>query len=163
VSADSDVARYRELLRGVEREAKGQPWADERPWQGKTHVVAEMGVAVVDLHDLGAALARTAVRAVIDADAEPAAGAVVFVHGRGKHSVGVHVLRSVAHKELQKACATQRRWRYRTVGNARVAWITDRKRAPDWVTGGWNPWVWVVGGALLLAAAAGIAHAIGVL
>ena len=130
------VRRYRELLVGVEREADRLPWADRRPWRVATHVREAGGVVVVDLHDLGAAAARSAVRAVVSA--EPDAGAVVFVHGRGRHSDGRGpVLPHVVAEELRRASEGTPA-RVRSLGPARVAWITDARRAPGHVTGEWG-------------------------
>ncbi|MEZ4239171.1 MAG: hypothetical protein R3F59_24060 [Myxococcota bacterium] len=160
MSADpDDVVRIRGRLRGVEREAKGQAWAKERPWRRESHVWWEQGVPVVDLHDLGAALARQAVREVLEVPA--GAGAVVFVHGRGRHSVGPQVLAGVVAKELDRACAETRGWRYRRIGAARTVWVSDPRRAPDWATGRWGPLVWAgwlgLGGCVVAA----VGHALG--
>jgi hypothetical protein len=154
-----DVERYRKRLRAVEVEAREQRWAKERPWKLATHVWWEQGVPVVDLHDLGAGLARTAVREVLEAPAS--VGAVVFVHGRGRHSVGVKVLRGVVQKELARACGATRGWSYRTVGSGRTVWVSDRGRAPDWATGRWGPLVWVGWASLAAAVGAAVGHALG--
>lgn len=151
----NDLAALRKVLRPIEHEAKVQPWADKRPWRVTTHTVVEGGVVVVDLHDLGAGLAKAAVRAVLDAE-PPEAGAVVFVHGVGRHSTGPAVLHKVVRQALGEAGA-----KMRAVGNARMAWIADPGRAPGWVTGawGWGTWAWMA--ALGLAVAAGLGHALG--
>jgi hypothetical protein len=155
-----EVARYRKLLRPVEDEAKGQRWANERPWHTKTHVWNEDGVVVVDLHDLGAGIARKAVQLLLDVPAER--GAIVLIHGRGRHSVGAsQVLRNVVHKELKLACGERADWSFRMVGAGRTAWISDRKRAPRSVTGEWGlgTWVWLT--SLAAAVAASLGHAVG--
>ena len=149
-------------LPALEADAAGQRWAEERPWRVATHVGAESGVAVVDLHDLSAAVARKAVREVL---AEPpAAGAVVFVFGRGRHTLGPsQVLRNVVVKELRRACAEEEAWSYRMVGAARTVWITDRGRAPRAATGAWGPGTWLLFALLLLALVVAVLHALGVL
>ena len=132
-----DVARYRASLAPIEVDARDQRWADKRPWRVETHVGAESGMAVVDLHDLSAANARQAVREVVANP--PAAGAVVFVFGRGRHTLGPsQVLRGVVVKELRRACAEEEDWSYRMIGPARTVWITDRTRAPRAATGEWG-------------------------
>lgn len=134
---DSDAARYRARLVPVEDEARAQPWAAERPWRADTHVGTASGMAIVDLHDLGAAAARRAVREVLEAP--PDAGAVVFVHGRGNHTLGPSkVLRNVVHKELRRVCAEEPEWSFRPMGLARTVWISDRRRAPRAATGDWS-------------------------
>jgi hypothetical protein len=145
-----DVARLRKVLKAHEEEADEQPWGKERPWRAKTHVWWENELAVVDLHDLGAGLARRVVR---DAVAEPAErGAVVFVHGRGKHSMSkTQVLRGVLLKELERVCIEDRRMSFRLVGAGRTVWVSDPSKAPRWTKGAWGPgvWLWML---LLLAA-----------
>lgn len=147
---------YRRLLAPVERAAREQPWANERPWRVDTHVGWEGKLPVVDLHDLKAALAREAVRAVLTRP--PTGGAVVFVHGRGRHTLGAgSVLRDVVGKELRHACAQVDGWSFRPAGAARWVWISDWERAPGAVTGGSARWTWL----LLMLAALLVAWAIG--
>lgn len=152
----ADVERYRALLAPVERAAREQPWAKDRPWRVSTHVAWDGAMPLVDLHDLKAALAREAVRLVLSDP--PEAGAVVFVHGRGRHTVGPGgVLRDVVAKELQHACRQTPSWSFRPMGPARWVWISDWKRAPSSVTGGNTGWTWL----LLVLAAILIGWAIG--
>lgn len=156
-----EVARYRKRLAPLEADARGQRWANERPWHTKTHVWSEDGVVVVDLHDLGAAIAKRAVQEVLAAG-PPGAGALLFVHGRGRHSPGgAQVLRGVVSKELKLACTEAPAWSIRAVGAGRIAWITDRKRAPRSVTGDWGlgSWAGVVG--LVTAIGTAVGHAFG--
>jgi hypothetical protein len=155
-----EVARYRKLLRPIEEQARGQRWANERPWKVASHVWSEDGVVVLDLHDLGAGIARDLVRRVLEEPA--AAGALILIHGRGRHSVGAsQVLRNVVHKELKLACAEQTAWSFRMMGAGRTAWISDRKRAPRGVTGEWGPGIWVGWAGLLTAIGAAVGHALG--
>jgi hypothetical protein len=156
----ADVERYRGLLRAIEDEAREQSWARERPWRADSHVAAEGGVVVVDLHDLRAGLARRAVREVLQHPSDT--GAVVFVHGRERHTLGpTNVLRKVVTKELRRACLEQSAWSYRPLGPARVAWISDRDRAPRAVTGGGGWGLWILLLLLLLAFLLAVANAIG--
>jgi hypothetical protein len=98
-----DVQRYRKRLAPIERAAKEQPWANQRPWKVRTHVGWEKELPVVDLHDLSAALARRVVLELLEEP--PESGAVVFVHGRGRHTAGpAPVLRGVVLEELKRAC-----------------------------------------------------------
>jgi Smr domain len=133
------------MLGEIERSAAAQPWADQRPWTAATHVFWEGEVPVVDLHDLKATLARDAVRTVLTRPAE--GGAVIFVHGHGRHTVGAgSVLRDVVAKELRRACAEVSHWSYRPLGPARWVWITDWERVPAKVSGGGGgSLAWVVG------------------
>ncbi|MEQ1501647.1 MAG: hypothetical protein ABMB14_05420 [Myxococcota bacterium] len=158
-----DVAVLRKRLRDVERDAADLPWANDakrgRRWTVATHVWWENDVPVVDLHDLGAAGARSAVDAVLANPAE--AGAVVFVHGRGKHSRGPQVLHKVVQAELARACGAEAGWSFRTLGPGRTVWISDRSRAPASVTGGWGCGLRLVFAGLLVAAAVALGHAAG--
>ncbi len=152
----SEVDRLRKALVGVEKAARDQPWAKERPWRAKTHVGEEQGVVVVDLHDLKAGNARKAVDAVV-AQGPPRAGGLVFVVGQGRHSVGRGVLGNVVRSALGAHCKGRAKWRVRLVGPARVAWITDPSKAPKALTGGggvgFTLWLAVFGAAFLFAVA----------
>lgn len=137
----ADLTRYRRLLGGIEKEAREQPWHDERPWLTKTHVFEEHGAVVVDLHDLRANLVKRLVKAIVDAD-PPAAGALVLVHGLGQHSrVPGGVLKGVVTEALGPACAKRPGWALRPGRPGRTVWITDRKRAPKAVIGGGGSWL----------------------
>ena len=120
----------------------------------------EHGVVIVDLHDLKAGLARRAVREVLQHP--PQSGAVVFVHGRGRHTLGASsVLRGVVAKELRRACSDQSDWSFRPLGPARLAWISDRSRAPSSVTGGSGLVLWILLALLGLAFLLAVAKALG--
>jgi len=89
---------------------------------------------VLDLHDLKAGPARRAVRKVLERPAD--IGAVVFVTGRGRHTLGsTPILKKVVEKELRKACSREERWRFRPAGPARWVWISDPDKAPAAATG----------------------------
>ena len=157
-----DLDRYRAALAPIEDDAKGQRWAKERPWRVDTHVGAASGMVVVDLHDLSAAVARRAVREVVASP--PEAGAVVFVFGRGRHTLGPsQVLRNVVVRELRRVCAENEAWSYRMSGPARTVWITDRARAPRAATGEWGWGTWLLLAALVAAFVLAVLSALGVL
>ena len=99
-------------------------------------------MVVVDLHDLKAALAKKAVHAVVQAG-DPEAGAVLFVVGQGRHSLGKGVLGEVVTSTLGRLCVGSKAI-VRFVGPARVAWITDRARAPASITGGGSGLKWLI-------------------
>ena len=157
------LSTVRKALASVEKAAKDQPWAKERPWRARTHVVDEGGVVVVDLHDLKANLAKRAVQLVVERG-PPEAGALVFVVGRGRNSVGPGgVLGKVVRSELGGVCAKQAGWSVRMVGPARVAWITDRRKAPKHVLGGGGVGITLLWLALIAAFLFAIANTLGLL
>lgn len=158
-----DLQRYQAALRPLQADARKQPWAKERPWRTRSHVACEGGLVVVDLHDLKAKLARRAVAAVLEAG-PPEAGALLFVVGQGRHSRGAGgVLGKVVTKELGKHCVSRPGWSVRLVGPARVAWITDRRRAPGSVTGGAGWGLNLLLFLLFFAFLVALAHATGLL
>lgn len=148
-----DLEQIRERLAGVERNARGQAWAAERPWLASTHVGWEGDLLVVDLHDLGAGLAKQAVKAVMEAAPELRTGAVCFVTGRGRQRIGGGVLGKVVPAALAQACGEQVGWRFRPHGGTRWVLITDPARAPAAARGdlGWGFVLWI--GLLVLATA----------
>ena len=99
---------------------------------------------VVDLHDLKAALARRAIDAVVSVADELDAPAVVFVTGRGRHSVGKGVLGGVAASALRDAVRAHRGWQM-TPAAGRWTLVLDPRRAPAAATGrlGWGFWLGV--------------------
>ena len=112
-------------------------------------------LVVVDLHDLKAGLAKDVVRAVLEE--EPAAGALIFITGRGRHTVGAEpVLKRVTEGLLRERCAAVEAHRYRPAGPGRWVWITDPARAPSSVTGGSGCWQLVGVGLFVLAAVVGL-------
>jgi hypothetical protein len=139
----NDITRIRSRLAELEPEADTQHWAKTRPWRVNTHVFTEGRLPVVDLHDLNAKLARRAVRALID-DAETFEnGALRFVVGRGRHSMGPGgTLGKVVRKELKRAVAN-RDWKFRASG-ATLTLITDPSRAPASATGDLGLGFWIL-------------------
>lgn len=154
-----DLATLRRALQPHERAADEQPWAEERPWRTKTHLWWENDLVVVDLHDLGAQIAREVIRSVLAE--RPERGGVIFVHGRGKRSAGKTVLRGLLHKELDVARAENPQTSYRLAGSGRTVWISDPDRAPRWAKGHWGPGVIAWWLSLLAAAAVALGHALG--
>ena len=151
-----DVARLRAALHPVEHAARSLPWASNRPWRPDTHVGLSSAVPTVDLHDLGRKQAELAVDQVVEIAERLQAGAVFFVVGRGRHSIGGAVLPAVVGDRLREVGA-DRGWRVRTPRSGRYALIIDPSRAPAAATGalGWGFWLWmafVVGAALLALA-----------
>ncbi len=124
-----DVHRCRALLRLVESEARGLPWASERPWSVETHIHAEHGLLTIDLHDLNAALTKRLLGQVVSETWEPDGGGVIFITGRGRHSVGLPVLQNIVLGTLVRA---ERRygWRVRDIGAGRILLVTDEARVP---------------------------------
>ena len=62
---------------------------------------------------------------------------MVFVVGQGRHSrTRGGVLGKVVRSELGQVSRDHAGWTVRMAGPGRVAWITDRKRAPKVLTGG---------------------------
>jgi len=145
-----DVTRLRESLAPVADAAQSLRWADKRPWQSETHVFWSDRVPTVDLHDLNAKLAKRAVR--VCCEHPPETGAIFFVTGAGRHSLGPGVLGGLVKSELKRACA-DRPWSFRPAGPARFVLITDRSRAPSAATGALGPLFWL----FLLLLAAGLA------
>ena len=154
-----DRTRYRQALQAVEREAVELPWADGRPWRVETHVWFESNLAVVDLHDLSAALARQVVRTVVSHPSDT--GAVVFVHGHGTRLGASQVLRHLVRRELRSACDDHPGWTWRQSGGGRTIWISDPARAPAQATGDWGLGTQALFLALGAAAVVGLLNALG--
>jgi len=106
-------------------------------------VWADDGLPVVDLHDLGAKLAQKAVHRSAAVSSDLQAGAVCFVTGRGRRSIGPGVVRKVAEKELRAYCA-KRGCYYRPAGPGRLVLVVDPNRAPVSATGRLGIGFWLV-------------------
>lgn len=144
-----DLIRLRERLRPVEDGAADLPWARERPWRGETHTWVEGDLLVVDLHDLDVATSRQVLRAVESEAPHLASGAVAFVTGRGRHSLGPGVLHEVMRREL--ALLRRRHgWGHVPAGSGRQVLVLDPARAPGRVTGR-LPWAFWAGVLVFLA------------
>jgi hypothetical protein len=145
---DPDLIRLRERLRPVEDGAAELPWARERPWKGTTHTWIEQDLLVVDLHDLDVATSRQVLQAVEAEAPHLTSGAVAFVTGRGRHSLGPGVLHEVMRREL--ALLRHRHgWGHVPGGPGRQILVLDASRAPARVTGR-LPWAFWVGMAAFL-------------
>ena len=120
----SDLQSIRQSLVAVEYKAQSLHWAAERPWTAQTHVWVDGGVVTIDLHDLNAALTKAVLRSVVECVPDLASGGLLFVTGRGRHSIGVPVLRQVMVGGLGRL-ERDRGWRYRDVGSGRVLLVVD--------------------------------------
>ncbi len=138
-----DLQTLRAALQPLENLADELPWAHERPWRVRTHVRAEGELLVADLHDLNARAARQAVRLVAERAESLRTGAVVFVTGVGRHSIGPGVLGDVLRGELGRL-RHERGWNYAPAGSGRYALILDPARAPASFGGGLGPLFWLV-------------------
>lgn len=150
-----DVSRLREALAPVERSARQLPWAKQRPWKVSTHVGYDAEVPTIDLHDLGARTADLALDQVLAMAHELDAGAVCFVTGRGRHSMGEPVLPGLVNDRLSRA-AHEAGWQVTRPRAGRFTLILDGKRAPASATGalgcGFRLWLLFVAAASLVAA-----------
>lgn len=148
MSAEQDAQLLIEALAEVEQRAKGLRWAAERPWRCKTHIRAEGGLAVVDLHDLNAKLGKLAAKHMLAAAPQLSCGALLAVVGVGRRSAGPPVLQGLVAKELSRGP-----YKVRMAAMGRIALITDPSVAPASAVGGadWGMRLWW----LLVAAAIG--------
>ena len=139
-----DDRRVADALADVATAARDQDWDADRPWRLRSHLWWEGGVLVVDLHDLKAGLARRAVQAVVGCAAQLETAAVVFVTGRGRHSIGRGVLPGVVTTALRQAVADNENWSF-TPSAGRLTLVLDPARAPASATGrlGWMFWTGV--------------------
>jgi hypothetical protein len=125
-----DVDRLRSTLVRFEREARALPWADKRRWTSSSHVWAESGVATVDLHDLNVKLANQVVEATLDVATSCDGGAIVFVTGRGTHSMGGGSdLQDSVTSLLDRSCRN-RGWTYHPARAGRYVIVMDPAKAP---------------------------------
>jgi hypothetical protein len=131
-----DVQRLRVALRSIEADAQEQVWDAQRPWRVATHVDWESGVPVVDLHDLKARNARTALKRLVGVAESLEGGAVGVVTGRGRHSLGPGVLRRMAGDILVAAAADRDAWSVHPRGSGSWVLVTDPARAPAATRGG---------------------------
>ena len=138
----SDLQLIRQTLADVQAKARSLRWADERPWTVQTHVWVDVGMVTIDLHDLNAALAKAVLKAASEHASDLSAGGLVFVTGRGRHSIGVPVLRQVMVGGLRRL-ERERGWRHREIGSGRVLLVVDEARVPSRYRAG-TP-LWVVG------------------
>ena len=138
----SDLQLIRQTLADVQTKAKSLRWAEERPWTVQTHVWVDVGMVTIDLHDLNAALTKAVLRDVTECAGDLGSGGLLFVTGRGRHSIGVPVLRQVMVGGLGRL-ERDRGWRHRDVGSGRVLLVVNEDRIPSRYRAG-TP-LWVVG------------------
>ena len=136
----SDMARTREVLADVERSATELSWAEERPWRLSTHVFEEHGVVVIDLHDLNASLSKRVLACLRDLGPDLEGGGAIFITGRGRHSVGLPVLRRIVVGTLVRL-ERERGWRQRDLGAGRVLMVVDEARIPARFRGQMPLWI----------------------
>lgn len=146
-----DVDRLRLALAEIERSAAELPWARERPWRARTHVWAEPGLPVIDLHDLDVRLAGLALACAAEVGDSLASGSICLVTGRGRHSIGGGKLGPAVRSELRRLCADHG-WEWRPGPPGRLLLIADRERAPAAATGRIGAGTWLLL-ALFVAAA----------
>jgi hypothetical protein len=151
VALPPGLRRARSTLSGLSRAAQQQDWDAERPWRARTHVWEEDGVLVVDLHDLKLRLAKKAVDLVVAAAPELGHGAVIFVTGRGRHSVGKAVLPEAIASKLQAVVAEHPGWQTRPGPAGRLVLVIDPALAPRHLQGGMS---WLAAAVLLAVALA---------
>jgi len=147
----TDVARLRQALAGLEKDAKTLAWNAERPWKPDTHVWEEGWCAVVDLHDLSIKLALRAVE--LAAADEIQSGAVHFVTGRGRHSIDGRSRLREAVSEALLELSEENHWGVREPRPGRLTLITDAELAPVAAKGGLEWWMKALGFAFLGLAA----------
>ena len=138
----SDLQTIRQTLADIQTRAQSLRWAAERPWTVQTHVWVDGGVVTIDLHDLNAALTKAVLREAAACAESLECGGLLFVTGRGRHSIGVPVLRQVMVGGLGRL-ERDRGWRHRDVGSGRVLLVVDEARIPARYRAG-TP-LWVVG------------------
>jgi len=154
-----EVARLRDALSPIEAGAKQQDWDAQRPWRTATHVGWAQGVPIVDLHDLKVKLAKQVVRTAVDLGERGAlsSGAVIFVTGRGRHSLRHDApVKQAVHGMLAHRCGERAGWSLRQPSAGRVVWVYDRDRAPRSVLGGGGGWLWLWFLILAVAAVVGL-------
>ena len=117
------------------------------------------GKRFVDLHDLKVKLAKQVVRTAVDLGERGAlsSGAVIFVTGRGRHSLRHDApVKQAVHGMLAHRCGERAGWSLRQPSAGRVVWVYDRDRAPRSVLGGGGGWLWLWFLILAVAAVVGL-------
>jgi len=145
-----DLTRVREALVSVEEGARDLRWADDRPWHPESHVWNDDGMITIDLHDLNAALTKSVVAVVAGFVLELQSGGIIFVSGKGRHSIGLPVLRQVVLGALIRLERTHG-WRQRDIGPGRVLLVVNEDRVPSRYREGTPVWVMLFFVVFLLA------------
>lgn len=140
MTAQEDIQTVRLALEPVQDWARTLRWAKERPWRSVTHVHEENGLVVIDLHDLNAALTKKTLAYVSTLAPDLHCGGVVFITGRGRHSVGLPVLNRIVLGTLVRY-EREHGWRQRDLGAGRLLMVVDEERIPKRYQGGTPLWV----------------------
>jgi len=138
--SETDTEAVQAALQPVADSAKDLPWSEERPWRVDSHVHEENGVVVIDLHDLNARLSKTVLASVTELAPEFHGGGVIFITGRGRHSVGLPVLRRIVLGTLVRL-EREKGWRQRDLGAGRILLVVDEERIPSRYRGHMPLWI----------------------
>jgi hypothetical protein len=130
-------------LQPLEEKAQSLPWAKQRSWTMATHIWMESGLLTVDLHDLSVRLAMGVVTQVVSVGEQSHMGAVCFISGRGRHSMGRSSLRDAVHRQLSDLCG-RNGWQMRVPSPGRLMLIIDPSKAPSIATGGLGLGFWML-------------------
>ena len=95
---------------------------------------------VIDLHDLNAALTKKTLACVSALASDLHCGGVVFITGRGRHSVGLPVLNRIVLGTLVRY-EREYGWRQRDLGAGRLLMVVNEERIPKRFQGGTPVWV----------------------
>mgnify|MGYP002814684389 CR=1 FL=1 len=136
----TDLVAVQAALAPIESGSQTLRWAAERPWRTQTHVWTDHGIVTIDLHDLNASWAKKVVDRVAEIAERLDAGGVVFVTGRGRHSIGVPVLRQVVGGRLVRF-ERKRGWRQRDIGSGRMLLVVNEERIPKRYREGTPLWI----------------------
>ncbi|MFT5583642.1 MAG: hypothetical protein ACI9VR_001222 [Cognaticolwellia sp.] len=138
----ADVTHLRGQLGGIATRARTLAWNDERPWRPDTHVWGESGTPTVDLHDLSVRIAVECVQATVDQVGILESGAVVFVTGRGSHSIGGQSPLKEAVTQTLLDAAQDNDWRLRSGAPGRLVLVVDETAANAQASGRLGPVAW---------------------
>lgn len=138
----ADVSHLRGQLGGIAVRARTLSWNDERPWRPDTHIWGEAGSLTVDLHDLSVRIAVECVQAALDESDSLQSGAVVFVTGRGSHSIGGKSPLKEAVTQTLLDAAQDQGWRLRPGAPGRMVLIIDESAANAQASGRLGPVAW---------------------
>jgi hypothetical protein len=117
-------------------------WNDERPWRPDTHVWGETGTPTIDLHDLSVRIAVECVQATVDEAGTLKSGALVFVTGRGSHSIGGKSPLKEAVTQTLVDAAQDNGWRLRPGAPGRLVLVIDESAANAQASGRLGPVAW---------------------
>ncbi len=138
----ADVSHMRGQLGGIAARARTLSWNDERPWRPDTHIWGEAGSLTVDLHDLSVRIAVECVEAALSESEALQSGAVVFVTGRGNHSIGGKSPLKEAVTQTLLDAAQDQGWRLRPGAPGRLVLIIDESAANAQASGRLGPVAW---------------------